>query len=438
MEINFDGLIGPSHNYGGLSPGNMPSTLNVGEVSKPRQAALQGLDKMSFFVKQGFTQGVLPPPLRPRIDILKQLGFRGQEEEIIKDCAQKAPWLLNQIYSASNMWTANAATISPSADSYDGKLHISPANLQQNFHRFIEGEKSAQLLKRVFKNPEFFTVHPLLPKHNFFGDEGAANHNRLCSDYSKKGLEIFVYGQSVLDKKKNAPSKMPARQSLEASQAIARRHGLKSENTIFVQQNPEVIDQGVFHNDVISVSNLNVFMYHQEAFCEQQSFLRELRKKSEKLNIDLCLIEIKKAELSIKDAVSSYLFNTQIIRTTSGQMAIIAPSECQENKAAHACLEKIKNDVSNPISELQFFDIRQSMKNGGGPACLRLRVAVNEEEKQAINPAYLLTEEKIEQLRVIVNKHYREEISNKDLADPQLLRECRLVHEEYNKFFLVS
>ncbi len=44
-EINFDGIVGPSHNYAGLSLGNLASARNAGAVSRPRDAALQGLAK---------------------------------------------------------------------------------------------------------------------------------------------------------------------------------------------------------------------------------------------------------------------------------------------------------------------------------------------------------------------------------------------------------
>ena len=45
-EFNFDGLVGPSHNYAGLSFGNVASFSNVKSASNPKQAALQGLAKM--------------------------------------------------------------------------------------------------------------------------------------------------------------------------------------------------------------------------------------------------------------------------------------------------------------------------------------------------------------------------------------------------------
>ncbi|EGF31557.1 Succinylarginine dihydrolase, partial [Oxalobacteraceae bacterium IMCC9480] len=55
-EFNFDGLVGPSHNYAGLSFGNVASFNNVKSVSSPKQAALQGLAKMRALAARGFAQ----------------------------------------------------------------------------------------------------------------------------------------------------------------------------------------------------------------------------------------------------------------------------------------------------------------------------------------------------------------------------------------------
>ncbi|WP_417895004.1 N-succinylarginine dihydrolase, partial [Bacillus inaquosorum] len=89
---------------------------------------------------------------------------------------------------------------------------------------------------------------------------------RLCRAYGEAGVELFVYGRSAFDVSQPAPKRYPARQTLEASQAIARLHGLGDESAVFIQQNPDVIDQGVFHNDVIAVGNQNVLFFHQQAF----------------------------------------------------------------------------------------------------------------------------------------------------------------------------
>ena len=60
-EINFDGIIGPSHNYAGLSYGNLAATRNAGHVSHPRAAALQGIAKMRANLDQGFSCPIRAP-----------------------------------------------------------------------------------------------------------------------------------------------------------------------------------------------------------------------------------------------------------------------------------------------------------------------------------------------------------------------------------------
>ena len=136
-EINFDGLIGPTHNYAGLSQGNLASQKNLHQTSNPQAAALQGLDKMRLIMEQGIPQGFFLPHERPHLPTLRKLGFGGTDEEVINQVAKKNPALLKNIYSASSMWAANAATFSPSIDSYDQNIHITPANLNSMFHRSI-------------------------------------------------------------------------------------------------------------------------------------------------------------------------------------------------------------------------------------------------------------------------------------------------------------
>lgn len=122
FEANFDGLVGPTHHYAGLSVGNEASQNNRDGLSNPK-AALQGLFKMKTLADKGFVQGILP---RSAADIsaLRGLGFQGGDARVIQQAAVRPPHLLSAFSSASSMWTANAATVSPSADSADGKLHF--------------------------------------------------------------------------------------------------------------------------------------------------------------------------------------------------------------------------------------------------------------------------------------------------------------------------
>jgi len=61
LELQLDGLVGPTHHFGGLSVGNLASMRHAGWQSRPRQAALQGLAKMRQVLALGVPQAVLPP-----------------------------------------------------------------------------------------------------------------------------------------------------------------------------------------------------------------------------------------------------------------------------------------------------------------------------------------------------------------------------------------
>lgn len=428
IEANFDGLVGPTHHYAGLSIGNEASLNNKNQTSNPKQAALQGLNKMKALSDMGFVQGILPPQPRPNLEILRQIGFQGSPAAVIAQAA-KHPFLLSAFSSASSMWTANAATVSPSADSLDHRVHFTVANLNNKLHRHYEAAITADILRATFNNPDYFVHHDALPSHGDFGDEGAANHNRFCADYDQPGIQLFVYGRQVTG---NAlqPQRYPARQTREASEAIARLHQLSPENTFYAQQNPAVIDQGVFHNDVISVSNQNVFFYHQQAFVNSKALLTELQRASDRLAIDFKGIEVPQAVVSVEDAVASYLFNSQLLTTREGVMSLIVPEECRQKENVWAYLQALVESQQTPIRAITSFDLRESMRNGGGPACLRLRVALSERELNAVNPHSLMTQARYDALKAWVNTHYRDRFSAQDLADPQLIDEVHTALDE--------
>ncbi|HHT0591728.1 TPA: N-succinylarginine dihydrolase [Legionella anisa] len=422
-ELNMDGLVGPTHNYSGLAPGNIASSYNALAISNPQAAALQGLEKMHLLHKMGLKQGLLPPHQRPNLKLLHQLGFCGTPKEQINKAFKTAPELLAACYSASSMWSANAATVSPSTDTQDHKVHFTAANLVSNLHRHHEADFSKKILEFIFANPDYFHHHSILPRSIITGDEGAANHSRLCQKHSQSGIHLFVYGKNALGKSQAhiGPTKYPARQTREASEAIVRQHQLSENQVVFACQNPLAIDQGVFHNDVISVANESVFLVHEQAFYQQSSVLNELNEKASFL---LNIIQISQKELSIVDAVETYLFNSQIISLTNqNSMILIAPFECQNNPRVHMCIERILSDESNPINSVYFLDLKQSMRNGGGPACLRLRVPLNDVELRAMHQGVLIDDELLSTLEKWVLKHYRTELVATDLADPQLLEE---------------
>src|SRR6266581_101455 len=217
-EINFDGLPGPTHNYSGLAIGNLASERNKSLVANPRQAALQGLAKMKTLVDRGFAQAVLPPHERPDIAALRALGFAGSEKDVLATAARQAPQLLAACSSAAAMWAANAATVSPSADTADGRVHFTPANLVAHFHRSLEAATTTRVLRAIFADERHFTVHDALPSVPQFGDEGAANHTRFAAAAGAPGVELFVYGRAGFDAGAPAPRRFPARQTREASE----------------------------------------------------------------------------------------------------------------------------------------------------------------------------------------------------------------------------
>ncbi|MFP2420041.1 N-succinylarginine dihydrolase [Pseudescherichia vulneris] len=417
-EVNFDGLPGLTHHYAGLSFGNEASTKHRFRVSNPQLAAKQGLLKMKALADLGFKQAVLPPQERPNVPLLRQLGFTGSDEQVVEKAATQAPQLLSAVSSASSMWVANAATVCPSADALDGKVHLTVANLNNKFHRASEAPTTEAVLRAIFNNEQAFAVHGALPQVAMFGDEGAANHNRLGGEYHQPGLQMFVYGRE--EGGHHQPQRYPARQTLEASQAVARLNQVNPQQVIFAQQNPGVIDQGVFHNDVIAVSNRQVLFCHQQAFLNQPELLAQLRERVP----GFTPVEVPTARVSVNDAVATYLFNSQLLSKPDGSMMLVLPKESQEHAGVWSYLTDVLAQ-DNPINELKVFDLRESMANGGGPACLRLRVVLTEAEIQAVNPKVLMSDTLFDTLNTWVDCYYRDRLTQADLADPQLLREGR-------------
>jgi succinylarginine dihydrolase len=428
-EYNFDGLVGPSHNYAGLSFGNIASSSNVNSIANPRQAALQGLAKMHALAARGFGQALLPPHPRPNFALLRSIGFQGSDAQVIAGAAAQAPVILAAAYSASPMWTANAATVSPSADSGDGRVHFTVANLNNKLHRSYEHLQTTRALRAIFHDQRHFCVHDALPSTPAFGDEGAANHTRLCGAQEMPGVELFVHGRAEFDSALPAPKRFPARQTLEACQAVARLHGLDPRRTVHVRQNPDAIDQGVFHNDVIAVGSGDLLFYHQQAFADEGAALSALHTAMADAQAELRTVRVDSRAVSLRDAVESYLFNSQLLCAEDGRMILVVPQECQENRAVARYLHDLAGS-GGAIDELLSFDLRQSMRNGGGPACLRLRVVLNEVEADAMHQRVLMTEALYQRLVQWVERHYRDRLAPEDLADPQLAVEVRTALDE--------
>jgi succinylarginine dihydrolase len=416
-EYNFDGIVGPTHNYGGLSLGNVASMTHEGTQSNPRLAALEGLAKMRFVHSLGVGQAVLPPHDRPSLGTLRKLGFRGSDEEVLAEAAQSSEHLVRLVGSAASMWTANAATVAPSTDTADGRVHITPANLHGLFHRAIEADLSHRMLRAIFAEEKLFDVHEPLPGGGHLADEGAANHLRLSSDEAA-AVHLFAWGRASWGDVAG-PKRFPARQTREASLALARLHRIDPSRALFPQQHPRGIDAGAFHTDVLAVGNGSFLMLHELAFLDGPAHVHDLRHL---LGPSLRVEIATESELPIDDAVESYAFNSQILTLEDGSMILLAPQESRENDRARAFVDRVLSG-ENPVRRVEYWNLRQSMHNGGGPACLRLRIPLAEAEVAAVRPNVFFGEALDLALTAWVKKHYRDRLGPADLSDPLLMRE---------------
>jgi succinylarginine dihydrolase len=426
-EICFDGLVGPTHSYAGLSPGNLAAMRHAGQIGNPKSAALQGIQKMRFVASLGVLQGVLPPQPRPDLGALRQLGFSGTDADVLASVQGSAPEVLRAVSSASAMWTANAATVTPSLDSQDARVHLVVANLSSMFHRSLEAPTTLAILRRIFDSDRF-CVHDPLPAQ--LADEGAANHLRLSGPGG--GLHLYAWGRRIFgapEATRAGPREHPARQTLEASAAVARLSGLSGGRALLWQQHPDGIDAGAFHSDVLAVGNENFLMLHELAFVEPQRLIAELRRRLGGA-LELCLATER--ELAVRDAVATYPFNSELVTIAPGKMAIIAPTESREHPSARRFLERVVAE-QNPVQAVHYIDVNASMKNGGGPACLRLRVLLSDEERALLRGRVIGDDSLFDELEGWVERRYRDRLSDGDLSDPVLLEETRAALDELTR-----
>ena len=392
VEINFDGIVGPSHNYAGLSLGNIASASHKGNASYPRAAALQGIAKMRGNMERGLAQGFLLPLPRPNFGLLRDLAV-GDDTN---------PALVAAAWSASSMWTANAATVSPAPDTGDGRCHLTPANLVTMLHRGQEWRETQAQLKIAFGDQRHFAVHDAVPSS--FGDEGAANHMRFCDSHDAPGVEVFVYGRPG--------GRFPARQHEQASRAVARLHGLEPRRCVFIEQNPAAIEAGAFHNDVVAVANEKVLFTHDQAFADQIDAYEAIRA----VFPDLHVVEVPESQVTLEEAIRTYLFNAQLVTLPTGEMALVVPSECQESTSVWSWCERMLAS-NGPIRHVIPVDVRQSMANGGGPACLRLRVVA---DPATVDARFLLDEAKAERIEAVIAQMWPETIQPDEIGTEAL------------------
>jgi succinylarginine dihydrolase len=308
------------------------------------------------------------------------------------------------------MWAANAATVSPAFDTGDSRTHLTVANLRTMVHRSHEWIATLAQLRLAFAH-EGFAVHGPIPPT--FGDEGAANHMRLCASHDRPGVEVFVYGV--------AGGPFPARQHVEACKAIARRHRLDPERTLFVAQSEQAIAAGAFHNDVVAVANERVLFAHELAFAERDSFLGELEARFPELE----LVEVPADEVSLEDAIRSYLFNAQWVTPPDGRTSLIVPEEARDTTSVWNWLQRHLAG-NGAIRDVRVVDVRQSMANGGGPACLRLRVVC---DPQTVDPRFLVDDARLDRLSAVVARFWPEQIAVEELGEAALIRDVEQARE---------
>ncbi len=397
-EINFDGIVGPSHNYAGLSPGNLAATRNAGHASHPRAAALQGIAKMRANLALGLVQGILLPHPRPDERWLASLATT---------YADAPAHLQAQALSASPMWAANAATVSPAPDT-DGRCHLTVANLATMPHRSHEWPHTLAQLRLAFSHSAF-VVHAPVPAP--FGDEGAATHMRLCDHHAASAVEVFVFGR--------AGGRFPARQHRDACEASARAHRLDPARSLFVEQSEVAIAAGAFHNDVVAVANERVLFCHEHAFADAPAVYENLRRLLPSIEI----VEVAAAAVSLEDAIASYLFNAQLVTTSDGP-TLIVPEESRADPTVWRWLEQHRAG-NGPIRRVEVVDVRESMANGGGPACLRLRVVC---DPATVDPRFLVDHARLDRIAAVVEAHWPDTIAADAIADPALVARIRGAH----------
>ncbi|WP_310474063.1 N-succinylarginine dihydrolase, partial [Sandarakinorhabdus sp.] len=188
-------------------------------------------------------------------------------------------------------------------------------------------------------------------------------------------------------------------------------------NALFVAQSQTAIDAGAFHNDVVAVANGNVLFAHEHAFADAAGLKADVARRMP----DAITIEVPDSAVSLEDSIKSYLFNSQLLTLPDGSMALVLPKEAEETPSVKAYLAALV-EGNGPIRAAHFVDVRESMQNGGGPACLRLRVAA---DPATVDPRFLLDEAKAARLERLVEHWWPETIGPADMANPDLWRQVK-------------
>ncbi|MFN7840644.1 MAG: N-succinylarginine dihydrolase [Pirellula sp.] len=435
VEVNIDGMIGPSHHFGGLGVENKASELNSSKTSSPRNAAMQGLEKMELLASYGIPQFYLPPPARPAWKWLESLGFNGERGGILRDCYQEQPKLLSAAYSSAFMWTANAASVSCGSDTRSGRSKIKLANLNANLHRSIEESERLPQLAKMFEAVERVDVLRGLCSSRPLSDEGAANQMRFCTWKGILGVYAFVYGGEIsgsevaeTNRKKTARTKRrQPRQTRVASAMVARSLDLEPDDCFFFQQTSDAIDAGVFHNDVIATSHENLLLYHELAFHDSEEAVARIRKRFlEKTGQTLEVSVVVSSDLRLDHAVDTYLFNSQICTDSEGGWRMFLPDNCKQSESVQRTLDRLRSQHPR-LRSIDYCPLAESMRNGGGPACLRLRISLTPNQIDKISGSMRISSSTLSQLRKLVETEYPEKVEPSDFANPDFAEHCERI-----------
>ncbi|MEM8732572.1 MAG: N-succinylarginine dihydrolase [Planctomycetota bacterium] len=453
IEANIDALVGPTHHFGGMGVGNVASHASASQPSHPKQAALEGLSKAEMVAKLGVPQFIWLPPLRPEASFFSRLGFgrAGADKQEVAGAELHAALaeerrVLSAAFSSAFMWAANAGTFTPDVDSSDARHHFTPANLISSWHRAFEAPERQLQAESLFGRLPSAVVHDPLPPIVPLRDEGAANHMRLSTQDGMSAIHVFVHGSSV---ESEAKAQFFPRHTDAASRALARLHALPQEDVFFFQQSAEAISAGVFHNDVIATSHRNLLIYHETAFAEsslKEDWARMLERFSEKTGESLHAIRVSAADFSLEEAVGSYFFNSQILTPQSDAaglpgssgilpMQIVCPEQCRQSPAVKNFIDRLIADPSNPIQQAHFVSLMESMANGGGPACLRLRMQLSLEEIHGLSVGGVqgllrATDENLDRVRTVVDSCYPDRVVMEDLTSCDLVESVHRAHHE--------
>lgn len=405
MNMYFNALPGPTYHHGGLSIGNNASIANKGSISNPKKCALEVLDLMHFVATHTDNQFIFPLNYRPLNEVIKNYPVLQDVED---------DYILSMLFSGSYIWLNNSATFTPKRLSSYNYSSLTVANLVSKFHR---GQDAEYYYYHYLKCLPKLMIHRPLPSSLTFSDEGAAN----C--LITNNAMIFVYG---MDNTSTITTDVIPRQNLIASQVIRKSHGVLENKSYLVKQNPSVINKGCFHNDILGFVVKGTLVFHEDAYLELKDFIKFLELNS----IDY--IRVTNTELSVEESVSSYFFNSYPVITKSGETLLICCTEVKNNPKSLNLLKKIAKDLD---IDYHFVNVVESMRNGGGPACLRMELDLPQEEL-TYNNNYKFDNKKYQLIRDFVEKYYPDSIQIKDFRSKAFLQNIQDIYKHLGEIFL--